>query len=179
MIQRVHIEFSRVQTWLFAVPRLRAMVGANALLGETLRAALPMLARDTKRGWALSPSSESYPAAHPNDPLKDHDDPAADAKAGILSRDGGHFEAHFTSGAEAFADAAGQRLRASLPGLRFRISIDGQPRTKSRVHLSTELPVLAPCEWTGRGLASAIVEQGDERLDSLQGLVRGAKTPRR
>jgi len=31
------------------------------------------------------------------------------------------------------------------------------------VHLSTELPVLAPCEWTGRGLASAIVEQGDER----------------
>ena len=39
--QRVHIEFSRVQTWLFAVPRLRAMVGANALLGETLRVALP------------------------------------------------------------------------------------------------------------------------------------------
>jgi hypothetical protein len=31
------------------------------------------------------------------------------------------------------------------------------------VHLSTELPVLAPCEWTGRGLASATVEQGDER----------------
>ncbi len=31
------------------------------------------------------------------------------------------------------------------------------------MHLSTELPVLAPCEWTGRGLASAIVEQGDER----------------
>lgn len=32
-VQRVHIELSRVQTWLFAVPRLRAMVGANALLG--------------------------------------------------------------------------------------------------------------------------------------------------
>jgi hypothetical protein len=50
-----------------------------------------------------------------------------------------------------------------LPGLRFRVSIDGEPRTKSQVHLSTELPVLAPCEWTGRGLASGTVAQGDER----------------
>jgi len=162
-IRRVHIELSRVQTWLFAVPRLRAMVGANALLGETLRVALPKLARETGRGWALAPSSERYPIAHPDDPLNEHDDPAVDAQHGIISRDGGHFEALFTSGAEAFVDAAGQLLRSSLPGLRFRVSIDGEPRAKSQVHLSTELPVLAPCEWTGRGLASAIVEQGDER----------------
>lgn len=162
-IQRVHIELSRVQTWLFAVPRLRAMVGANALLGEILRVAVPKMARETGRGWALAPSNETYPAADPNDPLKDHDNPSADAKDGIVSRDGGHFEAQFASGAEAFADAAGQLLRSSLPGLRFRVSINDEPRTKSHVHLSTELPVLAPCEWTGRGLASAIVEQGDER----------------
>src|SRR5882757_5987072 len=92
-VQRVHIELSRVQTWLFAVPRLRAMVGANALLGETLRVALPKLARETGRGWILAPSNEAYPCADGNDPLRDHDDPAADAKAGIFSRDGGHFEA--------------------------------------------------------------------------------------
>lgn len=159
----VHIELQRVQTWLFAVPRLRAMVGANALLGETLRVVLPKLARMPGCGWTLAPSSETYPTADANDPLKAHDDPAADAKDGILARDGGHFEAQFTSGAEAFADAAAQLLRTSLPGLRFRVSVDGEPRTKSHVHLSTELPVLAPCEWTGRGLASAIVEQGDER----------------
>lgn len=159
-VQRVHIELSRVQTWLFAVPRLRAMVGANALLGETLRVELPKLARETGRGWALAPSSETYRAADPNDPLKDHDDPAADARDGILSRDGGHFEAWFVSGAEGFADAAGQLLRSGLPGLRFRVSIDRQPRTKSQVHPSTELPVLAPCELTGRGLASAIVTRG-------------------
>lgn len=163
VVRRVHIELLRVQTWLFMVPRLRAMVGANALLGETLRVALPKLARDTGRGWVLAPSREACPGAQTNDPLKDHDDPSADAKAGILSRDGGHFEAQFASGAEAFSDAAEQLLRANLPGLRFRLSIDGEPRTKSGVHLSTELPVLAPCEWTGRGLASAIVEQGDER----------------
>lgn len=162
-MNRVHIEFQRVQTWLFAVPRLRAMVGANVLLGETLRIELPKLARETGRGWTMASSSENYPVADPNDPLKDHDDPAADAKNGIVSRDGGHFEAHFASGAETFADAAGQLLRSSLPGLRFRISIDREPRTKSQVELSTELPVLAPCGWTGRRLASAIVEQGDER----------------
>ncbi|MGH7269525.1 MAG: Cas10/Cmr2 second palm domain-containing protein [Polyangiaceae bacterium] len=162
-IQRVHIELSRVQTWLFAVPRLRAMVGANALLGETLRVALPKLARETGRGWVLAPSREAYPCADASDPLKDHDDPAADAKDGILARDGGHLEVQFASGADTFADAAGQLLRSNVPGLRFRVSIDDEPRTKSQVHVSTELPVLAPCEWTGRGLASAIVEQGDER----------------
>jgi len=162
-IQRVHIEYLRVQTWLFAVPRLRAMVGANALLGETLRVELPKLARDPGCDWVLSPSSETYPAADPNDPLMGHDDPAADGKAGILARDGGHFEAQFTNGAEAFAVAAARLLRSSLPRLRFRIFVDGEPLTNSQVHLSTELPVLAPCEWTGRGLASALVEQGDER----------------
>jgi hypothetical protein len=161
-MKHVHIELQRVQTWLFAVPRLRAMVGANALLGETLRVALPKLARETGR-WTLAPSTEAYPGANPNDPLRAHDDPAADAKDGILARDGGHFEAQFASGAQAFADAARQLLRTRLPGLRFRISIDSVERQKSQAHLSTELPVLAPCEWTGRGLASAIVEQGDER----------------
>jgi len=177
--QRVHIEFSRVQTWLFAVPRLRAMVGANALLGETLRVALPKLARENGRGWTLAPSNETYPASDANDPLKDYDDPAADAKVGILSRDGGHFEAQFTSGAEAFTDAAGQLLRSDLPGLRFRVSIDQKPLIGSQVHVSTELPVLAPCEWTGRGLASAIVTRGnpndrdyEERTVSLDVLAR-------
>lgn len=163
-LQRVHIRLSRVQAWLFAVPRLRAMIGANALLGETLCVELPRLAREAGRGWTLAPSSERYPAADPNDPLREHDDPAADAKDGILARDGGHFEALFASGAEAFADAAGQLLRSSLPGLQFRISINRKPyETRSQVHVPTELPVLAPCEWTGRRLASAIVTQGDER----------------
>ncbi len=106
MIERVHIECSRVQTWLFAAPRLRAMVGANALLGETLRGALPRLARETGRGWTPAPSGETFPTADEEDPLKDHDDPAAYGKDGIVSRGGGHFEARLASGAETFADAA-------------------------------------------------------------------------
>lgn len=165
MIERVHIEFSRVQTWLFAVPRLRAMVGANALLGETLRVELPRLARDIGRGWVLAPCEDCYPAPDENDPLKDHDDPAADARSGIFSRDGGHFEAQFARGAETFADAAEHLLRVKLPGLRLRVSIDARPRSRSQVHLSTELPVLAPCEWTGRGLASESIKQGNDEHD--------------
>jgi len=159
---RVHIEFERVQAWLFSAPRLRAMAGANTLLGETLRVSLPDLARRNDRGWALAPLGEVYPAANPDDPLMAHDDPAADARAGVSSRDGGHFEAQFESGAEAFASEAGQLLRRELAGLRFRIWIDDGERLKSHVHLPTELPVLAPCEWTGRGLASAVVTQGNE-----------------
>ena len=163
-MNRVHIEFQRVQTWLFAVPRLRAMVGANTLLGETLRVKLPRLARQNGC-WSLAPiaSHTNYPAADSNDPLKDHDNPAVDAQDGILSRDGGHFEAQFVSGAQKFAEEARRLIQERLPGLRFRVTIDGKDLEKSRVHLSTELPVLAPCEWTGRGLASAIIEQGNER----------------
>ncbi|MEQ9406516.1 MAG: hypothetical protein RIK87_02275 [Fuerstiella sp.] len=167
-MKRLHIELQRVQTWLFAVPRLRAMVGANVLLGETLRADLPKLARETGRGWMLATAPQAYPRADADDPLKDHDNPADDAKAGILSRDGGHFEALFAAGAAGFADAASQLLRTRVPGLRFCISIDEEPLTRSQAHLSTELPVLAPCEWTGRGLASEPIKQGkDEHHVSL------------
>lgn len=163
-MNRVHIEFQRVQTWLFAVPRLRAMVGANTLLGETLRVELPKLARQN-RDWKLKriASHTNYPAADSNDPLRDHDNPAVDAQDGILSRDGGHFEAQFEEGAQKFAEEARRLIQERLPGLRFRVTVDGKELEKSRAHLSTELPVLAPCEWTGRGLASAIIEQGNER----------------
>lgn len=162
MVQRVHIKLQRVQTWLFEAPRLRAMVGANALLGEMLRVELPKLARETERGWQLSPSAETYPSANPNDPLKEHDDPASDARDGILARDGGHFEALFAQGAQDFADAAAECLRAQLPGLRFYISIDGEPCGSQEAHLSTALPVLTPCEWTGNGVASISIQQGTE-----------------
>jgi len=162
--EKLHIELSRVQTWLFAVPRLRAMIGANALLGETLRVDLPKLAKKSEKGWSLAndKTREGYPGDDPNDPLGTDDNPAADAQAGIFSRDGGHFEAQFTNGASKFADEAAQLLRTSLPGLRFLIAIDRVPRPKDQVHLSTELPVLAPCQWTGRGVASTIIEPGND-----------------
>jgi hypothetical protein len=161
--QRVHIELQRVQAWLFAVPRLRAMVGANIQLGEMLRMRLPELARGNDDRWQLKPLTGSYPTADTADPLQHYDDPSADARDGILSRDGGHFEAQFEYGADEFTRAAAELLRRELPGLRFRIWIDHEEWQQSSVYLSNELPVLAPCEWTGRGLASKVIQQGREQ----------------
>jgi hypothetical protein len=157
----VDIKFQRVQTWLFAVPRLRAMVGANTLLGETLQIHLPALARQ-ESSWKLAGGLNGYPSADADDPLSLYDDPAADARDGILAHDGGHFEACFASGARQFAEEASALIQRQLPGIRFRILVDEISEDAARVSLSTELPVLAPCEWTGRGLASIVVRQGGE-----------------
>ena len=140
------------------------MVGANTLLGETLREDLPGLARQAGT-WSLASVNVDCPAADPDDPLKDYDNPAADAKEGIRSRDGGHFEADFSAGADVFADEAASLLRRKLPGLPFRISVDENDKTPASVEISTELPVFAPCEWMGRGLASYRVEQGKEHAE--------------
>jgi len=179
-MNRVHIEFQRVQSWLFAVPRLRAMVGANTRLGEVLRLELPELAR-ANRNWKLAPcdDAESYPTADEHDPLAAHDDPSADARHGILARDGGHFEAQFCKGAKEFADAAAELIRRELPGLRFRIWIDGMERQEAPTSISTELPVLAPCEWTGRGVASAVIQQGTERAAVSMEVARRHEAARR
>jgi len=177
-VNRVHIEVQRVQTWLFAVPRLRAMVGANTLLGEVLRIDLPKLAREQST-WKLAGVPNSYPTADPDDPLFGHDDPAADARDGIISRDGGHFEANLVSGGQEFAGAADTLLRREVPGLRFRISIDDISLSADSAGLSTELPVLAPCEWTGRGLASKIIKQGNEQASVSQEVARRDEAARR
>lgn len=163
MPQRVHIKLERVQTWLFAVPRLRAMVGSNTLIGEILRIKLPELARSSDK-WALVPLVGAYPTAYPNDPLQGEDDPSVDAADGILARDGGHFEAQFAHGAKEFATAAIELLHRELPGLRFRMWVDKTEYQKAHTYLSTELPVLAPCQWTGRGLAATVI-QGDKHAN--------------
>lgn len=154
------------------------MVGANALLGEVLRVKLPALARE-QSSWCLDAASGAYPAAASDDPLSTHDDPAADARDGILARDGGHFEAAFASGASAFVEAAVTLLRRDLPGLRFRILVDDVAQNAKGVDLSTELPVLAPCEWTGRGLASVWIRQGTERASVSLDVSRRHEAARR
>ena len=162
--QRVHIEFQRVQTWLFAVPRLKAMVGANAMLGTVLRESLPKLAKTPDKAWKLQgcPDSGSYGKKADDDPLQAEDDPATDAKAGILARDGGHFEADFASGAEEFAKEASALLERKLPGLRFSVAVNKQRIERNGASLSYELPVLAPCEWSGRGLAESALRHAEE-----------------
>jgi hypothetical protein len=125
------------------------MVGANTLLGDVLRLRLRALARE-QTSWRLQPALGAYPAAAADDPLSTHDDPAADARDGIVSRDGAHFEAVFASGVSAFVEAAVALLRRELPGLRFRISVDSVAQDPKGVEFSTELPVLARCGWTAQ-----------------------------
>jgi len=162
-MERVHIELQRVQNWLFSVPRLRAMIGANTQLGEFLRIELPKLARKGE-SWSLA-SAAGYPPADSADPLVEHDNPARDASDGILSRDGGHFEAIFSWGADVFARRAAEALNRQLRGLQFGIWVNDREFGKTAPELSLELPVLMPCEWTGRGLASRTVHQGDETAE--------------
>ena len=178
-MERVHIELKRVQPWLFSIPRLRAMAGANALLAEVLRKELPALVARTDQGWKPKPTTD-YPAPNQRDPWRTDeagtmvviDDPREAAKQGIVSQDGGHFEVDLNKGGEEFAKAAAELLHRELPGLRFEIHIikkkDGalsKPKSfsTSTTFLSGELPVLAPCAWGGQGLASAIARQGKDR----------------
>lgn len=120
----VQIAIKRVQSYLFAVPRLGAMVGANAIMGETLRGAwdgklfnrhvesLPLLAQEAKREgpdrvWGLPPGADLKELEEPLQSKADdwfrsgldapaQDDPYAVAcTTGVLVRDGGHFRAVF------------------------------------------------------------------------------------
>jgi hypothetical protein len=138
----VKLEFERVQTYLFAVPELKAMIGANTLIGETLRGALVQdgsggysfgAARDSLPALAVNcgspsglptgidPPSLGVPAADVTDPLqgKDCDNPLEAWKLGILSRDGGHLHAIFPSPEQArcFVTRARMLVGKRLHGL--------------------------------------------------------------
>ena len=180
----VRIELLRVQTFLFAVPRLRHMIGANVMLGEVMRRALPALAgrygarsADGAKDWL---SAFPQPARHDNpDPLaktrweQDRDEPQRIASRGILVRDGGHFAALFPSDPQArrFQDAAGALIDRELPGLMFQISridlgtdshTDGTQKEQRPARLADrrvlmDLPIFDVCRFTGRGPAATRV----------------------
>lgn len=158
----VHVEFRRVQTYLFAVPRLRAMVGANALLAKVLRKDLKELAVEY---GATPPPEAVFPQVDVgHDPLLAIDDPARDLKAGILSRDGGHFEAFFPDEerARGFAEQASRVIRRALPGLLFDVHVGEQEMPGARAGIPVELPHFQVCQLTGRGPASARVRTAEE-----------------
>ncbi|RJP34719.1 MAG: hypothetical protein C4527_01655 [Candidatus Omnitrophota bacterium] len=122
----VRIEFQRVQTFLFTVPRLRDMVGANVLLGEMIRCLLPRLAQGCNskmNDFAVQP-----PDVDPADPLQvapkdEQDNPKRLYERGILSRDGGHFQAVFESDKDAlnFEREVRKKIWQELPRLRFEV----------------------------------------------------------
>ncbi|MBI5331191.1 MAG: hypothetical protein HZB71_11330 [Betaproteobacteria bacterium] len=173
----VDIELKRVQTFIFDVPRLKAMLGGNALIGETLRDDLTQLAEE-KGACGFSPEGEDAASigADQADPLQD-DDPLALYRRGILVRDGGRFKAVFDDMAKAsrFESAAREQLRRSLPGVRFDIKVTaldgsaekdamrggGRKPSPEQAQL-LDLPVLQVCQETGHDVAS-IREDGPSK----------------
>lgn len=176
------LELKRVQTFIFEVPRLKAMLGANALIGQTMRHELPALLANqgSQLDWpkeiALQSGDDPLDRAE-TDPA-DRDDPVALYRRGILARDGGHFSVLFDdrTAAERFLEDAEAVLAERLPGVLYEARIDDFPEPQERQRQSRkpnetallDLPVLQVCEETGRGPAS-----GKNNKDRWQGeLVR-------
>ncbi len=144
----VAIDFQRVQTFLFSVPELKSIIGANVLLGEVLRGKLCdqggsrqfVKDRQTLPGLALEHGAclpldqqqlravEEYLPSN-GEPVgssgQDWDDPRTAYRQGILARDGGHFRAVFPSreNALAFAEDAWRLITEKLPGLQIGMSL--------------------------------------------------------
>lgn len=168
---QLQIELKRVQTFIFEVPRLKAMLGANALIGQTMRHALPGLLGTNGIGHGVTldwPDAIAYDC--PQDPLSeakdpsDRDDPKTLFQQGILARDGGHFIVVFEgeTQADAFLREAEATLARMLPGVLYEHRIDPFPPPEKRdwkppkvnaLH-RLDLPVLQVCQETGNGPAS-------------------------
>lgn len=140
----VELEFKRIQTYLFASPRLRAMLGANALLGRSIRIELTELARSCG-AVADSRVVRQMPGAASEDPLTQAllsssqtallDNPAGTYQShGVLVRDGGHFKATFadTDTAGNFISQANELITERLPGLIMEARLDGEKRDQKR-----------------------------------------------
>jgi hypothetical protein len=175
---KLTIELKRVQTFIFEVPRLKAMLGANALIGQAMRHDLPALLdeRGSKLPWpaAIALQEMSDPLDRAVTDSADRDDPVTLYRRGILARDGGHFSVLFDdqSEAEQFREQAEAVLAERLPGVLYEARIDDFPEQQERQRQSRkpsetallDLPVLQVCEETGRGPAS-----GKNNKDRWQG----------
>ncbi len=168
----VRIELQRIQTYLFAVPRLRAMLGANALLGHALRSTLPVLAAQHDAvpcQWPATIEIEGYDddplsAAAVSDDWTAWDDPLKSLNRGILSRDGGHLRIAFPNKdcADAFIVTAREHLAAEFPDLLVgldRFPAGAEPKMRdacvaSRVVHLPELPQFQVCTRSGYGVAT-------------------------
>ncbi|MCG7542210.1 hypothetical protein [Pseudoalteromonas sp. OF7H-1] len=155
------IEFKRIQTFLFSSSRLHDMVAANALLAKTIRYDLVVAAIAIEK------------AILPDKTLLCGNDSDALAELGILSRDGGHFYALFSScsNAKRFIAEARTILINNLAGLTVHTRIFNEACGADDVPFETmTLPSLTPltlfkkCEQSNIGVA----EQKSKRTQDLE-----------
>lgn len=170
---KLEISLKRVQTFIFDVPRLKAMIGANALVGQAMRHELPKLlgGKGKQLTWPQSVKLDGT-----GDPLgkvapEDRDDPVALYRKGILARDGGHFIAVFEHERDArdFLRLAEERLAGLLPGVLFEAKIGESIRQdmQARETHILDLPGLQVCQETGREPASDYGAKGHWQARSV------------
>lgn len=187
MVQ-ANIEFKRIQTFLFSIPKLKEMLGANALLGEALRDTLPEMVKKHQDGLTMPTDNVQETPAYQDskynnlrikDPLGTGDytdNPIEDWKKGIIAKDGGHFIAVFPTldKAKDFKEEARNRLRTDLPGLRFDITISTFPEGKAiedgtttddiREVFPEHLSIFEPCAVAPNAIASDIDRTPDGKV---------------
>jgi len=161
----VELTFKRIQQFLFAVPRLKAMIGANALLGEVTRNKLTQLVEDTGGAYKIPDELlEDAPGIAEDDPIKEHDNPKALYKKGVISRDGGHFTAIFKNreSSEVFIKAANKMVADKLPGIQLEAKVRNENSSDEVAFFvsnqwgksPTRLPQFQICEDTGNRIAN-------------------------
>lgn len=181
---KLTIELKRVQTFIFEVPRLKAMLGANALIGQTMRHELPALLGEqgSQLPWPTEirlQRTADDPLDRPETDASDRDDPAALYQRGILARDGGHFIVLFDDepAAKGFLEQAEAVLAERLPGVlyearidAFRVSTAPPPRPPRHPHETAllDVPVLQVCQETGQGPASGKNKKGNWQGESVR-----------
>lgn len=176
----VKIEFGGIQRFIFEVPRLAVIRGANALLGQVIRKELVDL---SIKSGCCSPDGEfRLNGFIEHDPLGEEDNPKAMWNKGVLSRDGGHFTAHFSGRkyANDFVKAASALIAEKLPGITVQAQchelnskgnlIEENSASSSPTNDSSEPPqfnipplsVFQSCQLSHEGVAQKIASKSNE-----------------
>ena len=174
----VTLTFKRIQQFLFAVPRLKAMTGANALLGETIRDDLVKIVEESSGVYLIE--EDNAPESDNNDPLKNDDNPKELYKKGVISRDGGHFTAVFKSqeAADQFIQKAKKCIAEKLPTIQLDINCkvqgekdDDSPNTPNSDYGESpmRLPQFMLCGDTG-GIAN--IHRNNETPNYIADIVK-------
>jgi len=110
-IHHLHIDLRKVQEFIFKVPKLKYMLGANSCIGELFSKNLPEM---------MPPCDSIFPHIPEDSPLQIR----KLLEKNVLSSAGGHFEAVFQTQAELdiFVAKACHLIRDKAPGLEITMS---------------------------------------------------------
>lgn len=177
----VRIKLKKIQTYLTWVPRLKYMLGANALLAEFSRKELTKLYLEHQdldeadlanlAKHAVSSKLSAIASLAVNDPMQDitpddlRDEPILMLKQGILSRDAGRFFCLFrcSKKVETFIAAFRQQIQHDLAEVQYDIEVqDLSTGAVTHYHSKSEhqtvlgAPFLQLCGETGQRPAVAL-----------------------